>query len=1424
MAEEEDQSAVLAAQLFLEELCKGSPSHDQGQILVTFSNDDAAHKHDIVPAAQTDSSSLVQESPQGKNMVLSGNLENVTSEYDMMPGHNKPNTLTSGEGGGSGKGCEEKSVEKAESQQGKMHLCRMCGVILDSSQDLLQHARQHVLNREDSSIVTCHVCSRNFPGPSHLVQHLQAHSIIELVTSAACAGQENERNVACTQCGDTFGSALLVYQHVLTAHAASDMLHCPLCSAKFPAHRQDNFLAHLHSHAADPDVQCTVCGKKFLNRARLATHMATHEQRSKKHLCAFCGKSFLHKYSYEKHMKQVHGAENEFEDVNKTDNNETDKISGVPEKLKYVCKICGKGHKSKGHLSMHMKNHVIYGPLLKKLRCLTCNLSFTSKLEKQNHVKDHHPLFTCPLCSVSFRSSRVFEVHRRKEHPDYRPFKCGKCDKTYKSDFDLFRHEMSHDGKRPYPCPHCPRQLWSSQNLQAHILVRHSGIERKKDVPCDVCGKLFYNKCAVKTHKRYIHVSVKKHKCTLCDKAYKQKQALESHMTVHTGELPVQCTLCGLRFRTHGICKMHVIDEHEGGRKRWKCQDCNSSFRQKFHLAGHVRKVHLQCFQCLEVFPSRDAAIKHRCTHKADLYMKRHGIVKPESCAQAVSVSTIVESVQPTGTTPNHEAFLEIVLAAESAERNSHSSPMAVAYTLTQAADGTGRPSIKLPRFKFRKQEECRRRRKQYTAQHFSAHSGTSPRQQSSDGTVTDVSANLGEPGSQETIASSVISKPVIRSQGRGPAVGCEPLSLDTQGNVIISSPSRFSGEGASKIPSQNYINSLSARSHSRAPAATTLFPADFPAAQDHDYGSVLSLEVVEAVPDELSRSILQSNLIMINEEPVLRVSQRSLSGNDAGRESVYPSDRLNPGTEIDVDDFFACLNEDVTAEERTGQSEDYSVVNSNKAKTESKIEVGIVARKRARALEAKKETAAENHVSMSFPQIKAPDTDSRNIAVDQSSAKKSCISQGTQSVNNERVIKVGEGDYCKVDTDKYWVPTKKVKDEDFIGNDMGQKEGMAVKSGGVVCVRYPDENGIMTREEFFPINDTEDTFEDIDGGLDQADTGENPFRDENAGMPNPRVHASIIIENRTSGCMHKGDTGGETHTDLHRGSSLKTTESQIYLPSVKQPITLQLMKAQNSHPGQQAQPPPSLKQVPSLEQPSSSAAPIEEPGPPSWQMLIPHQDFICDICDKTFRSTSSNILQAHLQMVHQRDEFYECQHCFAISSSFLLLTAHFEQHAMEHNLFSGSSDPGSGDVLNKPQQVGPLWEAKFSTWERTCNVFVAVAPSRPRESQAAGRLSESQTSTPQSDTWAANKPTESTEPIVHAVTGTENSTGPCIHKGGKTTNSSESQKVSTETENPKVTSSTESQIATTVTESQKITKRTKRKTTQLTKRSIPKR
>lgn len=130
---------------------------------------------------------------------------------------------------------------------------------------------------------------------------------------------------------------------------------------------------------------------------------------------------------------------------------------------------------------------------------LTFSFRFPTSKRLNSHINIHNPErhFICDQCGKIFQSAHRLKFHNKYEHfnesrPKKIPEQCAYCDKWYSSKCSLYEH---------------------IKNIHTNTEVEHR---------CQICGFLSTTAKALKKHILFNHDVVRKHKCNLCDKAFKR--------------------------------------------------------------------------------------------------------------------------------------------------------------------------------------------------------------------------------------------------------------------------------------------------------------------------------------------------------------------------------------------------------------------------------------------------------------------------------------------------------------------------------------------------------------------------------------------------------------------------------------------------------------------------------------------------------------------------------------------------------------------------------------------------------------------------------------------------------------------------------------------------------------------------------------
>jgi len=220
--------------------------------------------------------------------------------------------------------------------------------------------------------------------------------------------------------------------------------------------------------------------------------------------CSICDGKFGTKIDLQKHIKQVHCAdelvcpncEQIFDSEDALEEHIADTHS--EEKNDIACPHCQEmmvdidfleDHIFENHQSKSKRKKIFVGS---NLKCKDCDKTFGNEQTLERHTKKFHtgkkgPKVMCDICNTEVSDLKThIKSHEEKK------FQCEKCPKRYRTKFDLKTHMKSVHLSIKEPCPHCGRL---TANLSKHIYGNHM-----HEFPCEICGKVFARQTQLNYH------------------------------------------------------------------------------------------------------------------------------------------------------------------------------------------------------------------------------------------------------------------------------------------------------------------------------------------------------------------------------------------------------------------------------------------------------------------------------------------------------------------------------------------------------------------------------------------------------------------------------------------------------------------------------------------------------------------------------------------------------------------------------------------------------------------------------------------------------------------------------------------------------------------------------------------------------------
>ena len=292
------------------------------------------------------------------------------------------------------------------------------------------------------------------------------------------------------------------------------------------------------------------------------------------------------------------------------------------------CDQCDFQATSKRSMTLHRKQEHD-----QEIRCHSCDFVATSKDILENHLENGCKIqagdkFPCEICGQLFKTLKCVNVHVKQAHQSNK-FKCDSCDYASGSKKDLVHHFKNSHSFRCQLCNHVSQRMYQFKRHQLSHMT-------EKSIQCHLCDYTCKQKSQLDYHMIRIHENMKSFVCESCGLRFNTKGSLSRHVRrIHLQTLPprsafnkaMKCEICGHVLASKDVYRRHMLLQHSGISKQYKCNFCKYEAKEFGSLRDHTIGSHgkkLKCNYCTFSAPRHSRVISH--THE------KHGDKPPFIC------------------------------------------------------------------------------------------------------------------------------------------------------------------------------------------------------------------------------------------------------------------------------------------------------------------------------------------------------------------------------------------------------------------------------------------------------------------------------------------------------------------------------------------------------------------------------------------------------------------------------------------------------------------------------------------------------------------------------------------------------------------------------------------------------------------------
>ena len=414
------------------------------------------------------------------------------------------------------------------------------------------------------STFTCEHCGDHIQKYLNYLFHVILHHFPEELNKIKNINLDKESLKQCKKCDYTTLETARFKSHMFEVHVGK--VKCDQCKRKFHSLQALQNHQKTHQDGKETFYGCKTCGKQFNSNASLGQHrhLLGHDVIS----CEQCGKKCISEFAYRNHLKR-----------------HTEHY--------HKCSKCSCQFKLQSSLEQHMKKHQIV------FMCSVCEDVLTSKERLLKHLIEKHGLecsirnmTPCPLCKISFSSTKELNDHIHKVHNVAKEHNCDMCDRVYTTKCLLTMHKMEmHEFDLDSESMTSNVSIAAAMKMK-QVKVIQEEVSASRKIVCNECGAKLKSPRVLDDHIRQKHrKETHQFSCNSCNFTTFTAFRLKKHWkSKHVKNY--QCNLCDKAFGSNSILQAHIFAIHMKGPKYQKCPECPDSFTTKKALTNHLWREH----------------------------------------------------------------------------------------------------------------------------------------------------------------------------------------------------------------------------------------------------------------------------------------------------------------------------------------------------------------------------------------------------------------------------------------------------------------------------------------------------------------------------------------------------------------------------------------------------------------------------------------------------------------------------------------------------------------------------------------------------------------------------------------------------------------------------------------------------------------